>query len=160
MLRVVEPLFSCSSPRSVYTCGDYPIQEGSKSRGPRGSNRLQTPCELPEGNLGLIGSALPQHPWQRWTPSKTCHIDETDSVASRSMNVCSGGRRRRAADPSWILFPWGKCLCAFKEHWAAQTIFNTWELAQQGPSICVFSWSVFHYKIWLFLVEWGQKGSL
>lgn len=100
------------------------IQEGSKSQGPLGSNRLQTPCELPEGNLGLIGSALPQHPWQSWTPSKTCHIEETDSVASRSMNACSGGRWRRASNPSSILFPWGKCLCVFKEHRAAQTIYN------------------------------------
>lgn len=108
-------LFMLLSQVCVYLWGLalYPIQEGSKSQGPQGSNRLQTPCELPEGNLGLIGSALPQHPWQHWTPSKTCHIDETDSVASRSMNMCSGGRRRKAADPSWILFPWGVCHCAF-----------------------------------------------
>lgn len=108
-------LFMLLSQVCVYLWGLalYPIQEGSKSQGPQGSNRLQTPCELPEGNLGLIGSALPQHPWQHWTPSKTCHIDETDSVASRSMNMWSGGRRRKAADPSWILFPWGECHCAF-----------------------------------------------
>lgn len=97
MLKVVEAsVFLLLSQVCVYLWGFafYPIQEGSQSRGPRGSNRLQTPCELPEGNLGLVGSALPQHPWQRWTPSETCHVDETATVASRSMSVCSGGRRR------------------------------------------------------------------
>lgn len=73
------------------------IQEGSKSQGPRGSNSLQTPCELPEGNLGLIGSALPQHPWQHWTPSKNM---------SHQWNQLSGEQKHERVQ-RWPL-AWGR----------------------------------------------------
>lgn len=44
----------------------------------------------PEENVGPVGSAFPQLPWQCRTLSRRCHIDEADSLASCCMST--GGR--------------------------------------------------------------------
>lgn len=58
-----------------------------KQRGYGVQTRPQTPCEPPEENVGPMGSAFPQLPWQCRTLSRRCHIDEADSLASCCMSA-------------------------------------------------------------------------
>lgn len=109
------------------------ILDGSKSGGLWGSKKAPDPMWAPEENLKPMGSAFPQLPWQCWTLSWRCHIDEADSLASCCM---SAGGSSPGSRSHWnkevgslgkvflTFFP--PCLCCWrKEHSKKKPMFSS-----------------------------------